>query len=170
MRDAAQVCPHNPVIKEDYALAQYAGNGGSKTASTFTDGVYNNVALNPAWVINDGLHFTKLFLVSSRDINADVPTKAEWIRIGTEDSGPSTPARLEITYSVDSGGGCSGGGYRSSRFINPEEALRLENEYIKFMEKQIRPVFVSGEYVYPPQSQPKKKKKRKWVGVKYTKL
>jgi hypothetical protein len=173
-RDATQVAPHNPVVKEDYEITQYTGgSGGAKTASTFVNAVYNNIAMTSTWVINDGVSFTKVFLASSRDIAAIAPTKGEWLTIGlgTDDQ---CPMRLVVDYKLGGGGG--NGGARGCA-LSYSEIQKLDEEYRKFLESQNRPILISSGYIERvPLSRgyvenimkKKRKKKSEWKRVKYT--
>ena len=72
-RDAYPAYPHNPIISEDYYYSIYAGDGGSKSGTSFAVG-WNYITFNETgldWIQKEGT--TKLFLRTSKDISATRP-------------------------------------------------------------------------------------------------
>jgi PKD repeat protein len=93
--------PHNPLQSTDYAKSRYSGNGGSLNTSSYTSGRNNITLTNLSWINTTGT--TKLCMRSSRDINGNTPTGAEYINVYSAnaiDPNPQTSykPKLIITY------------------------------------------------------------------------
>lgn len=96
--------PHNPVIDADYALTNYAGNGGSKNTGDLVGDVNEvfNISLNPtgkSWINLVGE--TKFALISSRDVGSDAPTGYEYISIAN--SAGTYYVILTVEYTIPTG-------------------------------------------------------------------
>jgi hypothetical protein len=90
--------PHNPVVVGDFDYTQYSGNGGSINSTAIIKGNRFVIALNPTgigWINRSG--FTKLLLISSRDINEDYPGGLEYAFVGAHNL-VGQQARMEIRY------------------------------------------------------------------------
>ena len=80
--------PHNPLQASDYAIANYAGSGGTLSTSVITTSAYNQLNLNGTgltWINQTGI--TKLAIVSSKDISITTPTIEEDVIIYTNEQG-----------------------------------------------------------------------------------
>jgi hypothetical protein len=94
--------PHDPVVLGDYDRTLYSGDGGSLSAAAVNIGVYNDIVLNAtgiSWINKGG--WTKLCIMSSRDISGDAPVfgNDEYVTLGN----PSVPGQepiLEVTYNM----------------------------------------------------------------------
>jgi hypothetical protein len=94
--------PSSPMVKSDYALGHYAGDGGSRNTNTITSLNYWNITMNSqgrGWIQKDGT--TKLCLRSYYDIEGSEPDPPanEYISIYADDYvGSSKSAKLYVTY------------------------------------------------------------------------
>ena len=93
--------PHDPLEEGDYYYDHYSGDGGSVNTSSLTLNTYNAITLNSTglgWITKGGQ--TKLCLRSSRDINSNAPTGAEFIAFYSNEKGSGYQPYLEVTYSA----------------------------------------------------------------------
>ena len=111
--------PHMPLQSGDYNHYYYLGNGGSRSTSEISGEGYWNITLNQngiSWINKEG--YTKLCLRSSREINSQAPSEAEYIIIYSKDQGLDYCPKLIVEYS------CEGYKYVFYGPYNEEDGLR----------------------------------------------
>ena len=89
--------PHDPLQLSDYAIANYAGSGGTLDAASMTAG-YNQLSLNATgqgWINKTGE--TKLAILSSRDIASSTPTGNEFMSFYSSNMGTGYQPQLVVT-------------------------------------------------------------------------
>lgn len=101
--NAPPTYPHMPLQSIDYHYNFYSVTGGNESTSTAPLGGYWNVTFSANglnWIQKSGV--TKLCLMSSRDINRDVPSgyPFEEIRFYSADMGVDYAPKLYVTYTV----------------------------------------------------------------------
>ncbi|HWR27473.1 MAG TPA: hypothetical protein VN377_03435, partial [Candidatus Thermoplasmatota archaeon] len=97
IQNGQPIYPHNPLQTGDYGKSHYSGNGGSLNTANFVNGRNNITLTNLNWINKTGT--TKLCLRSSRDINGNSPSGAEYINVYSANAplGGQVP-KLIITY------------------------------------------------------------------------
>jgi len=93
--NTGETYPSEPLVKSDFDYTFYTGDGGSISVNSLDIG-WNDLWFNSTghnWINKTGT--TKLVLISSRDINAVVPDRNEFIYM-------SLYPILTVTYSVES--------------------------------------------------------------------
>jgi len=105
IRSGMPDCPEDPFVTGDYLYSQYSDNGGSiNTADcSATTDAPNIITLNETgrgWINKIGL--TKFALISSRDIDSDIPDKAEYMSFGarTTTGGTTFVAKLTVNFFI----------------------------------------------------------------------
>jgi len=104
--------PHKPLQSNDYAISHYSGNGGSwNTANYPGTGQEITIALNSngkSWIQKGAGAETKFALLSSRDINGNIPIPQEtrtyaleYVTFYSANSAGNEP-KLEVTYTTNS--------------------------------------------------------------------
>jgi len=102
-RNSAGTYPSDPLVTSDFDYTFYTSDGGSLNTDNVS-GTWSDIFLNSTglgWINKTGT--TKLALISSRDINAVVPSGNEYAIFRSQESTSSqTPPKLTITYAVES--------------------------------------------------------------------
>jgi hypothetical protein len=96
--------PHDPLQTSDYNISDYANNGGTFNASSWTQSSYNNITITDlTWIQRTGT--TKFVLISSRDISATKPPTtgtsddSEYVTFNTQEATSSKPL-LEVIVNI----------------------------------------------------------------------
>lgn len=101
--------PHYPSVEGDYYYLNYTGNGGSINTEDIPDtggtASFFNINFNDtgkSWINVSDTDFG-IVLFSSRDVNFDIPTGSEFLRIFETQYNPTRAPDLFITYFVPTG-------------------------------------------------------------------
>ena len=102
-RNTAGTYPGDPMVTTDFNYTFYTGDGGSiNTADMGAQGTLNYIHLNAtglSWINKTG--YTKLALISSRDINSITPTGNEYFVVTAQESGTTGIPQLTVVYAVE---------------------------------------------------------------------
>jgi hypothetical protein len=110
MNGTSTAFPHDPLQTSDYNISDYANNGGTFNASSWTQSSYNNITITDlTWIQRTGT--TKFALISSRDISATKPPTtgtsddSEYVTFNTQEATSSKPL-LEVIVNIPNSGEC----------------------------------------------------------------